>query len=217
RRRPHHEGFLERRGGIDLDRVLALLACRAQPGVRDERDFFGKSLDVLRFLREVAHRDEEREVSVLVAARFDHVVERALHQLPDAVAVRPDDHAAAHRRIIGQLGLGNDVAVPLAEVFGAWRDSLCLGHYSKYPLRSCFIRTFASVPVLRSRTTATFAARSSGPMMIARGAPRADASSSCLRTPVWRSPYSTEMPRSRSAWASCRIAGRSSPPTAIKK
>src|SRR6266699_1780328 len=185
--------------------------------MRDERNLLRESFDVLGLLREVAHRDEEWEVRVLVAARLNHVIERALHQLPDAVAVRPDDHAAAHRRIIGQLGLGNDVAVPLAEVLRAWRDSLCLGHYSKYPLRSCFIRTFASVPFLRSRTTATFAARSSGPMMIARGAPRAAASSSCLRTPVWRSPYSTEMPRSRSAWASCSMVATSSPPTAIKK
>src|SRR6266550_9245011 len=180
RRRPYDEGFLERGRWIDLDGTLALFACRPQPRMCDERNLLRESFDVLGLLREVAHRDEEREVGVLVAARLDHVVERALHQLPDAVAVRPDHHAPAHGRIVGQLGLGNDVAVPLAEVFGAWCDLLCLSHYSKYPLRSCFIRTFASVPVLRSRTTATFAARSSGPMMIARGAPRAEASSSCL-------------------------------------
>src|SRR6266853_296159 len=159
--------------------------------MRDDRNLLRESFDVLGLLREVAHRDEEREVGVLVAARLDHVVERALHQLPHAVAMGPDHHAASYRRVIRQLRLHDDVAVPLAEILRAWRDFLCLSHYSKYQLRSCFISTFASMPVLRSRTTATFAARYSGPMMIARGAPRAEASSSCLRTPAWRSPYST--------------------------
>src|ERR1041385_4263847 len=31
---------------------------------------------------------------------LDQVVQRALHQLPDAVAVGANDHAAAHRRVI---------------------------------------------------------------------------------------------------------------------
>src|SRR6266550_6671311 len=92
--------------------------------MRDEGDLLRESFDVLGLLREVAHRDEEWEVRVFMARRLDHVVERALHQLPDAVAVRPDDHAPAHRRIVRQLRLGNDVAVPFAEVFGSWRDSL---------------------------------------------------------------------------------------------
>src|SRR5256885_951207 len=190
--------------------------------MRDERNLLRESFDVLGLLREVAHRDEEREVRVFMARRLDHVVERALHQLPDAVAVRPDDHAPAHRRIVGQLGLGNDVAVPLAEVLRAWRDSLrfrvlCLCHQSKYPLRSWRMGTFASVLVRRSRTTARPWARSSGPTMTARAAPRAEASSSCLRTPACRRPYSTGIPRSRRACASWSMVGRSSPPTAIKK
>ena len=100
RRRPHDQRLLERRGRIDLDGTLALFACRPQPRMCDERNLLRESFDVLGLLREVAHRDEEREVGVLVAARLDHVVERALHQLPDAVAVRPDDHAAAHGRIV---------------------------------------------------------------------------------------------------------------------
>src|SRR6266487_539696 len=190
--------------------------------MRDEGDLLRESFDVLGLLREVAHRDEEREVRVLMARRLDHVVERALHQLPDAIAVRPDHHAPAHRGVIGELRLHDDIAVPLAEVLRAWGDSLrfsvlSLCHQSKYPLRSLSNGTLASVPALRSRTTARPAWRSSGPMITARGAPRAAASSSCLRTPVCRSPYSTAIPRSRIAWASFSTQGISSPPTATKK
>jgi len=68
-----------------------------EPGVRDQRDFLGEALHVLGFLREKAHRDEQREVRILVARRLEHVVQGALHQLPQAVAVGSDDHAATHR------------------------------------------------------------------------------------------------------------------------
>ena len=40
-------------------------------------------------------------------------VERLLDQLPDRVAVRPDDHAALDRRIVGQLGAADHVEIPL--------------------------------------------------------------------------------------------------------
>ena len=35
-----------------------------------------------------------------------------------AVAVRPDDHRAPHRTVVGQLGLGHHVLVPAGEVVG---------------------------------------------------------------------------------------------------
>src|SRR2546422_11586684 len=66
------------------------------------RSFLREPLHVLGFPREEAHGDEEREVGVPVARRLEHVVQGALHQLPDAVAVGPDHHAAAHRRIVRQ-------------------------------------------------------------------------------------------------------------------
>src|SRR3989475_11169034 len=221
-RRPHDQRFLERRRGIDRDGARPRLSRGAEPRVGDDRHLFRKPLDVLRFLGEKTHRNEQREVGVAVAGGLEHGIQGALHQLPNAVAVGPDDHAATHRRIIRELRLHNDVAVPLAKVLGAWRDALRfsvlrLCHQSKYPLRSWRSGTRASVPARRSRTTALPSARSSGPTMTARAAPRAEASSSCLRTPACRRPYSTEMPRSRKAWASCNIVGRSSPPTAIKK
>src|SRR2546430_7540598 len=184
---------------------------------RSERDFLGEPLDVLGFLREKALGDEQREVGVLVACRLEHGIQGGLHQLPHAVAVRPDHHAAAYRRVVRQLGLHDDVVVPLAEVLGAGSDFLSSGHYLKTPFRTFVNATLRCFPVFKSRTTATFALRSSGPMITARGAPRAAASSSCLRIGWLRSAYSTASPRSRRPAARVRTGATSSPPTATKK
>ena len=50
------------------------------------------------------------------------VVELPLDLLPDGVAVRADDHAALHGRVVGQLGLADDVEIPAGEVLGLGRD-----------------------------------------------------------------------------------------------
>ena len=47
------------------------------------------------------------------------LVQRLLNVLPQRPAVRPDDHAAAHRRVIGQLGFQNQLVVPLRKIFRA--------------------------------------------------------------------------------------------------
>ena len=96
-RGPDHEWLFELRGRIDCDRTRAFLTGRAEARMRDERDFLGEPLNVLGFLGEEAHRDEQGEVGVAVPARAEHVVERALHQLPDAIAMWTDHHAAAYR------------------------------------------------------------------------------------------------------------------------
>ncbi len=67
-------------------------------------------------LREEAHRDQQREVQVLVAGRLEAVVERALGQLPDGVAVRTDDHRPTRGAMLGQLGAPDDLDVPGREV-----------------------------------------------------------------------------------------------------
>jgi hypothetical protein len=80
------------------------------------------SVDVLGLLHQELFGYEQREVPVLVAARLDHVVEGPLDPLPDRVAVGPDDHAAADRRVVGQLRLPHHVGVPAVEVLGHPRD-----------------------------------------------------------------------------------------------
>src|SRR5256886_6751313 len=216
-RGPYDEQLLEHRRGVGHHRLSASLPGRLETRVRHQRDFLGEPLDVLGFLGEEAHRDEQREVGVLMARRLEQVVERALHQLPNAVAVRPDHHATAHRRVIRQLRLDDHVVVPLAEVLRAWGDLLGLGLHLNTPLRTFVKATLRCRPLLRSRTTATLALRSSGPTITARGAPRATASSSCLPMGASRNAYSTAMPRSRSSCASLSTGATSSPPTAIKK
>ena len=80
------------------------------------------------FLVQEALGNEQREVRVLVARRLEHVVERALHPLPDAVAVRANDHAAAHGRVVRELGAQHDFVVPGAEVGVAGRELFVVSH-----------------------------------------------------------------------------------------
>ena len=54
--------------------------------------------------------------------RLDPRIERLLDQLPDRVAVRPDDHAPLDGRIVGELRAADDVEVPAREVLRARRD-----------------------------------------------------------------------------------------------
>jgi formate hydrogenlyase subunit 3/multisubunit Na+/H+ antiporter MnhD subunit len=53
---------------------------------------------------------------VLRAGGLDAPVDLGLHPLPDGVAVRTDDHGAAHGPVVGELGLGDHVLVPPREV-----------------------------------------------------------------------------------------------------
>jgi hypothetical protein len=68
------------------------------------------------FLGQVALGDEEREIGVDMAGGLEHVVQSALHLLPDGVAMRLDHHAAAHIAVLGQVGLQHQVIVPLRVV-----------------------------------------------------------------------------------------------------
>ena len=65
-------------GGPDGERLLELLAA----AVRDDGDLRREALDVIGLLLEQAHRDQEREVQVLVPGRLEPIVERALRAAP---------------------------------------------------------------------------------------------------------------------------------------
>ena len=77
------------------------LAITHQPVVSDDRHLLGEALDVLGLLREIAERDEQRKIAILVPRRLDAVIKQPLHPLPDAIAPRPDDHAATHAALLG--------------------------------------------------------------------------------------------------------------------
>ena len=116
RRRPHDERLLELARGHEL-----AVGVRFEPVVRDDGALLREPLDVRGLLLQERQRNEQREIRVLVARRLEHVVERALHVLPERVAPGADDHAAAHGRVLGEIGAGNDLLVPLGVVLAARR------------------------------------------------------------------------------------------------
>ena len=56
---------------------------------------------------------------------LEHIVEGALHLLPDGVAVRFDDHTASDGRIFCQIGTDDQFVVPLGIVLGAFYKIFC--------------------------------------------------------------------------------------------
>ena len=89
--------------------------------------FLSKSVYVRCLFAEVAFRNKKREVGILVARLLKPSVEFRLHALPNGVAVRLDDHAAAHARILSEIRLNNELVVPFAVVDFARRE--ILRHY----------------------------------------------------------------------------------------
>ena len=85
--------------------------------MRHHRALLGEALYVVGLLAEKRLGYEQREIGVLVTGILEHLVERPLHFLPDRIAVRLDDHAAAHGRILGQAGLHDQIVIPLGVVF----------------------------------------------------------------------------------------------------
>jgi hypothetical protein len=61
-----------------------------------------------------------------MAAFLEHPVELIAHVFPNGKAVGPDDHAAPHGRVVGQLGLFHDIEVPLGIIFPS--TGYFLGH-----------------------------------------------------------------------------------------
>ena len=127
RRRPDDQRLLD----LAL-RLEAALRVRLEPRVRDDRALHREAFDVVGFLREEALRDEEREVGVDVPRRLEAPIEAVLEHLPDGIAMRLDDHAAAHRRVLGQVTGLDHVQIPLGIVVASRRDVLC--HRSRVQL-----------------------------------------------------------------------------------
>ncbi|MGA2905724.1 MAG: hypothetical protein ABSD98_18015 [Candidatus Korobacteraceae bacterium] len=78
---------------------------------------------MLGFLVQKALRDKHREVVVLMAGGFEAVVQLALQQFPDSVAVGLDDHAALDDlRRLGHVALQDNVLVPGCKILSARSD-----------------------------------------------------------------------------------------------
>ena len=109
--RADDQRFVERRGGRELS-----VGAELQAGVGDHRALLCKPLNVLRFLFEIAHGNEEREIGVHVTRRLEHLVERRLHVLPKGISPRLYDHAAADGAVFRQVGGFDYLLVPLGIV-----------------------------------------------------------------------------------------------------
>ena len=115
--RPADDRF---RSGAHDQRLFQFLA----PADGHDGQFRRKALHVLGFLLDEAFGNEEREIGVFVAGGLKTSVERVFDRFPQFVTVGLDDHAAAHRRIVRQVGFLHHVRIPTRKVFGLRGDAL---------------------------------------------------------------------------------------------
>ena len=106
--RPDDEGFVQLSGGLQLAVLI-----RFQSGMGDHRALLGEAVDMLRLALEKAHRDEEREVGVLVTGCLEHGIQGFANVFPDGIAPRFDNHATAYRSILGQVRRLDYLLIPL--------------------------------------------------------------------------------------------------------
>ncbi len=76
--------------------------------LRHPRHLWGEALDVLGLARQQRLGNQQRKIGVLVAGLFEAAVELGLQALPEAVPVRAQHDAAAHRRERHELGFVAD-------------------------------------------------------------------------------------------------------------
>ena len=115
------------RRGTDDERLFQLFAA----GVRDDRALGREALNVLSLLLEIRRGDQQREIGIDVSRLFKSLVELGLDDLPHGIAGGTDDHAAAHGRVIGQLGHLDDVEIPLRIILRTRGNVAC--HCIKMP------------------------------------------------------------------------------------
>ena len=106
----HHKRLGKLPGGHEF----SILRLEAVMG--DDCAFLRETLDMRSLLLEVAQRNEEREVGVLVSRGLEHPVEHGLHPLPERVAGRLDDHATAHLGVLGEIRRADDLLIPLGKI-----------------------------------------------------------------------------------------------------
>ena len=105
-------------------------------GVRDHGELRAESFDVFCLTFQVRLRDEQRQVDVLGAGRLDARIDLGLHAFPQRIGVWPDHHGAAHRAVLGQFRLLEDLLVPPGEVI------LLVGKHTR-AIADCHLTTLA--------------------------------------------------------------------------
>ena len=109
------DGFRSRADDVRLFQLLAA-------GDGDHGQLRREAFHVLRFFLQKALRDQQRKINVLMAGGLEAVVEFALEQFPDRIAVGLDDHAAFDDfGRLGHVALEDDVLIPGGEILAASR------------------------------------------------------------------------------------------------
>ena len=140
---PNHERFFKLTGGHQ-----PAAGGRFEPMMRHHGAFLGESLDVGRLFFQVTQRNEERKIGVLMARVFEHLVQHSLHVFPDGIAPRLDDHAAADRRILGQIGPFDGLLIPLGIIFFTGRRDRVFRSFGHDSVRRVDARMGESKPRL---------------------------------------------------------------------
>ena len=97
--------------GINNDSVSVGVILKAVVG--DHRTFLGEAFNVVGLAAEEALRNQKREVSVDMSGFLEHIVELTLHLFPDRISVGLDHHTAAHSALFGEIGLHDQLVIPL--------------------------------------------------------------------------------------------------------
>ena len=99
-------------GRADAEPLRKLLGA----AVGHPRDLGGKALDMVLLPLQEALGDEHRHHDVFMPGFFEHAVEQVADVFPDRGAVGAHDHAAAHARVIREVGLANDISIPFGKI-----------------------------------------------------------------------------------------------------
>ena len=116
--RTDNQFFLQLGSGINHHTTLIFSSLQTIVG--NHGAFLGKAFYMLCLFGEERLGDEQREVGILCTCLLEHQVKLMLHLLPDSVAIGFDDHTAAHCRLLSEVGLYDQVVVPLTIVVGTF-------------------------------------------------------------------------------------------------
>ena len=97
-----------------------------KPVMRHHRAFLGEAFHMGGFFFQIAERDEERKIRVLVSGGLEHPVQHGLHALPQGVAPGLDHHASPHLRVLSQIRRADDLLIPFWKILFPPRRDGCL-------------------------------------------------------------------------------------------
>ena len=102
--------------GLGVYHYASAVGVILQAIVGDDGTFLGKSFHMFCLAAEEGFRDEQGEIGIDMARFLEHVIQLALHFLPDGISVGLYHHTAAYGGLFGQVGFHHQFVVPLRVV-----------------------------------------------------------------------------------------------------